>query len=64
MRKRLDLTTLRLRLIMVAALLFDLVVTLFSQPENWKIHPENAFESNMLFHFFLVQAWQSILFYF
>jgi hypothetical protein len=56
MRKRIDLTTLSLRLIMVAALLFDMVVTLFSQSENWRLHPENAFESNMLFHFFLVQG--------
>jgi hypothetical protein len=54
MRKRIDHIAIRLRLIMVAAMLFDMVVTLFSQSENWSLHPQTAFESNTLFHFFLV----------
>jgi hypothetical protein len=64
MRKRVDLITLRLRLVMVTAMLFDLAVTLFSQPQNWSLHPQTAFESNILFHYFLVQGLVAYVFLF
>jgi hypothetical protein len=64
MQYRTDPIARRLRLILVAAMLLDLVVTLFSQPLTWRLHPETAFESNRLFHYFLTLGLAAYVFLF
>ena len=53
----------RFRWIMTGTMLLDIIVTLISQPDSYWGDRASAFESNSLFHFFLVQAlpWSLIL---
>ena len=46
----------RFRWIMTGTMLLDIIVTLISQPDSYWRDRTSAFESNSLFHFFLVQA--------
>jgi hypothetical protein len=64
MHYRTNPITRRLRMIMVAAIGLDLVVTLVSQPPTWRLHPETAFESNQLFHYFLTLGLAAYVFLF
>jgi hypothetical protein len=53
----------RYRWLMVGTMLLDIIVTLMSQPGTYWQDRVSAFESNRLFHFFLVQqiTWSSVL---
>src|ERR1035438_5569943 len=53
----------RYRLLMVATMLLDIIVTLMSQPGSYWQDRTSAVESNSLFHYFLVQGspWNIIL---